>query len=404
LGLAISKQLARLMQGDVGVHSSPGQGATFWFTARLQVASAAELQQGGETIGPALAGPRAGVRVLLAEDNPINQQVAQEILEDFGAVVTVVADGAQAVALLSAPHHFDLVLMDMQMPVMDGLEATRRIRALPGLAHLPVLAMTANAMPSATEECLQAGMNDHLSKPIDPQALGRALARWARGAGHAGSSGSSEPPLPENTDPSDAQWLALQSIEGLDTAMGVRNVLRRDLYLKLLAQFARAERDFGQRLAAALASADGPLALRLTHTLKGVAATLGATPLAEQAGQLETLLQVTAPTQVEVQVAAQVLQAQLCPLLQALDEVVVPYPSNAPAVNTVSAPDARHLLRQIAALARESDASAMELLQEHREVLEKNWPQATRHAAELLQNYDFPEAALVLEAALTGVG
>ncbi len=404
LGLAISKQLARLMQGDVGVHSSPGQGATFWFTARLQVASAAELQQGSETIGPALAGPRAGVRVLLAEDNPINQQVAQEILEDFGAVVTVVADGAQAVALLSAPHHFDLVLMDMQMPVMDGLEATRRIRALPGLAHLPVLAMTANAMPSATEECLQAGMNDHLSKPIDPQALGRALARWARGAGQAGSLGSSEPPLPENTDPSDAQWVALQSIEGLDTAMGVRNVLRRDLYLKLLAQFARTERDFGQRLAAALASADGPLALRLTHTLKGVAATLGATPLAEQAGQLETLLQVTAPTQVEVQVAAQVLQAQLCPLLQALDEVVVPYPSNAPAVNTVNAPDARHLLRQIAALARESDASAMELLQEHREVLEKNWPQATRHAAELLQNYDFPEAALVLEAALTGVG
>ena len=405
LGLAISKQLARLMQGDVGVHSSPGQGATFWFTARLQVACAAELLQGSETMGPALAGPRPGVRVLLAEDNPINQQVAQEILESFGAVVTVVPDGAQAVALLSVPHNFDLVLMDMQMPVMDGLEATRRIRALPGLAQLPVLAMTANAMPNATDHCLQAGMNDHLSKPVDPQALGHALARWTKGSVPSVSSGVFVHGSSEHTQADTVLWEALQSIEGLDTAAGLRNVLKRDLYLHLLAQFARAERDFGQRLAGALAGADGPLALRLTHSLKGVAGTLGATNLAQQAGQLESLLQSTAPTQPEVQEAAQALQAQLCPLLQALDAVEVSKPGNdSPTESHTNTLDGRHILRQIATLARESDASAIELMQEHRALLEKTWPQATRHAAELLSNYDFPEAVVVLEAALTGVG
>jgi CheY-like chemotaxis protein len=427
LGLAISKQLARLMHGDVGVHSSPGQGATFWFTAQLLVADLRELAHGGQTVnptleGPNMAGPRTGLRVLLAEDNPINQQVAQEMLEALGAVVTVVGDGAQALETLSQPHAFDLVLMDMQMPVMDGLEATRRLRALPGLCTLPVLAMTANAMQSAIDQCLQAGMNDHLAKPVNPEALSRALTRWT-GAGvgvEVGADDEHEGTVHDARNQSADQMLQaahatdvqraleqLTRVEGLDTAQGLRSVLRPALYIELLRQFSRAERDFGQRCAQALGvgvdHVDGAQALRLAHTLKGVAATLGAHHVAAQAAQLETLLHTLATNHPEVQAAAQSLQSTLGSLRLAVDEVLS-HSSEEPHTKTPAAPttDVRDIVRRMAALARESDATALELMQEHRVNLEKNWPQATRHAAELLQNYDFPEAALVLEAALTG--
>jgi hypothetical protein len=427
LGLAISKQLARLMHGDVGVHSSPGQGATFWFTAQLLVADLRELAHGGQTIsptleGPNMAAPRTGLRVLLAEDNPINQQVAQEMLEALGAVVTVVGDGAQALETLSQPHAFDLVLMDMQMPVMDGLEATRRLRAMPGLCTLPVLAMTANAMQSAIDQCLQAGMNDHLAKPVNPEALSRALTRWtSAGVGvEVGADlereGAMQDARIQNADQvlqatqtTDVQRALerLTRVEGLDTAQGLRSVLRPALYIDLLRQFSRAEQDFGQRCAQALGvgvgHVDGEQALRLAHTLKGVAATLGAHQVATQAAQLETLLHTLATNHPEVQAAAQSLQSTLGTLLQAVDEVLS-HSSEEPHTKTPAAPtsDVRDIVRRMAALARESDATALELMQEHRANLEKTWPQATRHAAELLQNYDFPEAALVLEAALTG--
>ena len=427
LGLAISKQLARLMHGDVGVHSSPGQGATFWFTAQLLVADLRELAHGGQTIsptleGPNMAAPRTGLRVLLAEDNPINQQVAQEMLEALGAVVTVVGDGAQALETLSQPHAFDLVLMDMQMPVMDGLEATRRLRAMPGLCTLPVLAMTANAMQSAIDQCLQAGMNDHLAKPVNPEALSRALTRWtSAGVGvEVGADlereGAMQDARIQNADQvlqatqtTDVQRALerLTRVEGLDTAQGLRSVLRPALYIDLLRQFSRAEQDFGQRCAQALGvgvgHVDGEQALRLAHTLKGVAATLGAHQVATQAAQLETLLHTLATNHPEVQAAAQSLQSTLGTLLQAVDEVLR-HSSEEPHTKTTAAPtaDVRDIVRRMAALARESDATALELMQEHRENLEKNWPRATCHAAELLQNYDFPEAALVLEAALTG--
>jgi len=424
LGLAISKQLAHLMHGDVGVESCAGQGATFWFTARLKVAYSSELAHSdpdkaanaskadNELIGPNLARPRAGLRVLVAEDNLINQQVAQEMLQALGAVVTLVSDGAQALEHLSGPEPFDLVLMDMHMPVMDGLEATRRIRARPELAELPVLAMTANAMQSAIAQCLEAGMNDHLAKPVDPEALARALARWSRSSKASAASLSPKPNVSEPKHEQAPVWRALTQIEGLDTAQGLRSVIRPQLYEALLREFIRTERDVGQRIEQALRNADSPLALRLAHTLKGVAATLGAQPLSTQAAQLETLLQTHPATSPDVQAAADALQTVLCPLLQALEGALLHInagPQNAQTNEQGSAPrnvptDARDILRNLVALARESDASALELMRQHCGYLETIWPQAIRHGHELLQNYDFVEAAGVLEGALTGAG
>jgi CheY-like chemotaxis protein len=173
LGLAISRQLVGLMGGEVGVQSEPGHGSKFWFTVRLGVGDQAIVQARALPSDSKLL---AGVRILLAEDNPINQFVATAMLEDVGAVVRVVGDGEAALDLLRR-EPFDCVLMDVQMPQMDGLEATRRIRVDPTLARIPVVAMTANAWNEDRQACLDVGMDDFVSKPFQPAFLYDKLAR-----------------------------------------------------------------------------------------------------------------------------------------------------------------------------------------------------------------------------------
>ncbi len=179
LGLAICKQLAMVMGGDVGVASKPGEGSTFWFTTRLQWGSSGQavIRQVEHAVHPDAL---RGARILLVEDNSVNQEVAASILQAAGAVVTLADNGREAVdILLSQP--FDCVLMDVQMPELDGFGATRLIRADPRLAPTPVLAMTANASAADRARCIEAGMDDFMSKPIDPQTLVATVARWLPG-------------------------------------------------------------------------------------------------------------------------------------------------------------------------------------------------------------------------------
>jgi PAS domain S-box-containing protein len=182
LGLAITARLARAMGGDVGVDSTPGQGSTFWFTARLRKLSEAATEPGEkheQAVESELRIHYGGRRVLLAEDEPINREITVAILEEAGLRVDTAEDGLQAVELASR-QTYDLILMDMQMPNLDGLDATRRIRALPGRESWPIIAMTANAFAEDRERCIEAGMNDFTSKPIDPERFYEVLLDWLR--------------------------------------------------------------------------------------------------------------------------------------------------------------------------------------------------------------------------------
>jgi PAS domain S-box-containing protein len=225
-----------------------------------------------------------GVRVLLVEDNEVNQQVATELLASEGAKVTIANHGAEAVRLLtqgSQPPPFDVVLMDLQMPEMDGLTATSLLRAQPHLRQLPIVAMTAHAMSEEVQRCLEAGMNDHVAKPIDPEAFFATLARWTHEHQRAVSD------APSRADIAEAE-IILPDIEGIDVAAGLQRIAgNKGLYRDLLAQFVLKHGSAGQQIEAALRGGDRNQAERLAHSLKSAAGNLGMDEIFQAAGKLE---------------------------------------------------------------------------------------------------------------------
>ncbi len=293
LGLAITRRLAQLMDGEVGVASTPGAGSTFWFTAHLQHGHGVTpaLPATGEAdVETKLRLRHGGTRLLLAEDNAINREVALELLHGVGLAVDTAEDGQQALEKAAA-NTYDLILMDMQMPKLDGLAATRAIRALPGWETKPILAMTANAFDEDRRACEAAGMDDFVTKPVDPTALFTTLLKWL--STHAASATvPPEPALPVtpgNTPPN--LPADLSAISGLDINVGLKMV--RDnhaTYQRLLRLFATKHCDDMTRLRKLRSDDDHKAISLLVHSLKGVAGTLGATRIQQQATQLEAAL------------------------------------------------------------------------------------------------------------------
>ena len=234
----------------------------------------------------------AGARALLAEDNALNQEVACALLREVGMRVDVAANGAEALERVRNDAGYQVVLMDMQMPEMDGLAATRAIRAMPDRVMLPIIAMTANAGQADRDACRDAGMDDYVTKPIDPDDLWRKLLRWTR---QAATPTALAPPTAPTAAPTPAPTAApreartsLPHVPGLDAAEGLRRVLgNRELYLDLLREFIATEAHTPRRIEDALDAGDIRRARMLAHTLKGLAATLGAEPIRARAAALE---------------------------------------------------------------------------------------------------------------------
>jgi signal transduction histidine kinase/CheY-like chemotaxis protein/HPt (histidine-containing phosphotransfer) domain-containing protein len=289
LGLAISKELCELMGGEIGVESALGHGAKFWFTLRCGFAAGRPAVVDGKL--PLLAGVTRSLDILVAEDNEINRLVVTAMLERLGHRLEVVNDGAAAVAAVQR-RRFDLVLMDVQMPEIDGIAATRLIRALPGsVGKVPIVALTANVLPGQSEEYLAAGMEDCLTKPIMQEALVAALARWGAEPGPvAAVAHASKPEAPILSEDG-----PLAPLERSLPQNQFRSILR--------AYLADAE---GRRIRIVEAAEQGDVAAltRDAHDLASTSGNVGAERLADLARRLEKACRAGATAEIETLAAA----------------------------------------------------------------------------------------------------
>ncbi|SDS52586.1 PAS domain-containing hybrid sensor histidine kinase/response regulator [Pseudomonas oryzae] len=329
-----------------------------------------------------------GASLLLVEDNLVNQELATEILSRAGIRVTVAGNGAEALSML-AEHSYDGVLMDCQMPVLDGFEATRRIRRQPALADLPVLAMTANAMAGDREKCLAAGMNDHIAKPIDVTQLFLTLHRWVK-VGQAQQQAAPVAPVEDCELPAVA---GLQQEAALQRLGGNRALLR-----KLLERFCETQGDAAVCIGQALQAGDRELALRAAHTLRGLAGNIGAQLLASIAAELEAHLrqpdavdcgQRLADLQCE-------LQAQIERIGAALARAASPLSAPAAPAAEVDLAGLGAGLQRLAGLLRDDDGEAGKCLEQLLDPLAGLGLQETAAQLQrLIGRYEF-EAALEL--------
>jgi two-component system, sensor histidine kinase and response regulator len=334
-----------------------------------------------------------GTRILLVEDNEINQDVAVGLLESAGLACEIAENGEIAVRKIR-DHEYDVVLMDMQMPVMDGIEATKNIRAEPRFRTLPIIAMTANAMASDRERCIQAGMNDFITKPIDPNELFGVIRRWI------GVDRAFDPHLTTDLAPPSSAGSDNLCVDGVDTKAGIRRTGgNRQRYERLLLRFAQRQGETVQDIRKAITNGDIPTAKRIAHSLRGAAGTLGATLLSMKAEAVEAAIH--AGRDVDEPLAA--LAVALDPVLKSIQSALPNENDEIKSHEASSADRATGIrsLSQLKKLLESDDPEAAEFIVDAKSDLSKVLSADELDVLiELASKYDF-EAALLSLSAIT---
>ncbi|HOE40161.1 MAG TPA: response regulator [Rhodoferax sp.] len=338
-----------------------------------------------------------GARVLLVEDNEINQELAMELLTSSGMTVVLANHGQEALDILRQDRHFDAVLMDCQMPVMDGYTATREIRRNPVFKDLPIIAMTANAMAGDKEKVLQVGMCDHLAKPIDVAAMFATLAKWIDPSATVADASLAIKKEAVSAIETGATGIFDQlSRAGIDTRSGLAAAINKEpLYRRLLLKFRDGQGAFADLFAAARSGSDSTAAQRCAHTLRGTAATIGARGVQEAAAKLEQACQQQA-ADAQIDDLLRLVLEELQPVLAALQTFgsdVAGVPVHLPvAVDAVKLSGVRASLMELLDL---GDARAIDLFDAHEALFRVAYPAQWKTIASSVHDFDF-ESALAL--------
>ncbi|WP_283630124.1 PAS domain S-box protein [Shewanella baltica] len=361
-----------------------------------------------EELAPQLLVPLQGKRILLVEDNEMNLEVASEFLEQVGIILSIATNGQIALDKLSQ-QHFDLVLMDCQMPVMDGYQATQAIRKRPELANLPVVAMTANAMAGDRDMCIRAGMNDHIAKPIEVNVLYQTLLKYLAPASETAAVDTFTQSILSNTK-GEAGHSAEQTVllkwpehPELDIDRGLQLVQHSTrLYQRIFDRFVSSQRNVVEQVRKAIAANQIEDAVRIAHTLKGLAGNLSSAKLVELARLLELHLTENAPFEDEL-VQIQPLVASICDAIEYAKPAAVNQ-AEPQAVDLLSAEDLRAALQALRQNLDDADASAVAKIDALKPQVSSAMWQALSPALSMINQYQFDEAIDLIDDVIAQLG